>query len=752
MADGTVEYLIKLTDRTKAGTRSAVDGSRKLENQTKETARAVDHLGDESVQTGRQITTMNRRSKTATGGLRGMATGLRGALGGVSGLAGGVAGLAVAMGGTMLLGSVTSAVGALKAFGQEIADLRNDITDASTRSGIATDTLQGLRLAAEGSGLSFSALTSGLDQFGRHLTAAADGGNKTADAFEALGVSVRDELTGELRDGDVVFRETLAALNEMETSALRSSLANDTLGRSAGKLLQALSGTELESFVALAKEFGVKVGPKAAAEAGAWQRATAQLETVMAGLKAQIFDMIDGTEKLNTFTEIMILSFHFAKGAINGFVEGMENAETRMRAPFESFIGSIETMLVGLEQIKNGDFTAGIATFQDHLDQLLDSAKAVPAAVASAMTGSLPEAAVTAGFRGAEEALTTGAQEVFRLRELSAEINAGGVTPSGSDGDEDKDEDKNKDKDKDKIPSRQIVSTVDSRTRSDLAAIAAAAAGGPTLVGRAGDPIGPSQAEIDAARRARLFEGAQTGIAVGTQVLGGDAGGAISSIAGATGRAGLGVAGAAVSGLQFIGEQGVKGIKESLKGLQAGLLTAIEALPELIGQVLPNFAISLIQNLIPALIEAAPQIFFALLVELPVAIAKALGEVLREIFKGDEEQRGARIGALIGGVAGFALGGPLGAAVGAGGGAAVGAAAQDIFSGRQSRSSSSARTATNGQAAVARESDRLAMMSTRPRRSQALVRSNPFDDLARQYDAQYGTYGRASSTTIRPAS
>ncbi len=741
MADGTVEYLIRLTDRTKAGTRSAVDGSRKLENQTKQTARAVDHLGDESVQTGRQITTMNRRSKTATGGLRGMATGLRGALGGVSGLAGGVAGLAVAMGGTMLLGSITSAIGGLKAFGQQIADLRNDISDASTRSGIATDTLQGLRLAAEGSGLSFSALTSSLDQFGRRLTAAAEGGNATADAFETLGVTVRDDLTGELRDGDEVFRETLEALNAMETGALRSSLAMDTLGRSGGKLLQALSGTQLQAFVALAEEFGVKVGPKAAAEAGKWQRATAELETVMAGLKGEVFDMVGGTDALFAATEAMILGFEFAKGAIKGFADGMDNAVNRMLAPFESLVNSLTFLLTSLEQIGNGDFTGGLFTMRVALDELKRAATETPAAIGSVLTGGIIEAGFTAGFEGAKAADTTGMDRVKRLRQLRADILSGGVTPDPQTRRDDED-------DEDESAARQRPG------RSDLAAIAAAAAGGPTLVGRAGGLLGPTQEEIAAARRARLFEGAQTGIAVGTQVLGGDAGGAISSIAGATGRAGLGVAGAAVSGLQFIGEQGVKGIKESLKGLQAGLLTAIEALPELIGQVLPNFAISLIQNLIPALIEAAPQIFFALLVELPVAIAKALGEVLREIFKGDEEQRGARIGAVLGGVAGFVLtaGNPLGAAAGAGGGAAVGAAAQDIFSGRQSRSSSSARTATNGQAAVARESDRLAMMSTRPRRSQALVRSNPFDDLARQYDAQYGTYGRASSTTIRPAS
>ena len=748
MADGTVEYLIRLTDRTKTGTRSAVAGSQKLENQTKQTSRAVDNLGDESAQTGRQLTTMGRKSKTAGGGLRGMATGLRGAMAGVSGLAAGVGGLATAFGATMLIGAVTASVRAFQSFGQEIADLRNDITDASTRSGIAADTLEGLRLAAEGSGLSFSALTSSLDQFGRRVTAAADGGNATADAFEKLKVKVVD-VNGDLRDGDAVLRDTLAALNGMESGALRSSLAMETLGRSGAKLMQALSGTELESFVALAKEFGVGVGPKAAAEAGKWQRASAELGVVMDGLKAEIFDMVGGTDALVSVTEAMILGFEFAKGAITGFADGMDSAVDRMIAPFESLVNSITFLLTSLEQIGNGDFTGGLFTMQVALDELKRAATETPAAIGSVLTGGLLEAGLTAGFRGAEAADTTGRARVERLRELRAAASTQTTPdgPSGGDGGGG--------------GSETTTTAADPRSRSDLAAIAAAAAGGPTLVGGdLGDPVAADQAnaaffarELEATRAERL-EGAQTGIGVAGQVLSGDAGGAISSVAGAAGMAGLGVAGAAVSGLQFIGEQGADGIRDTLDGVKDGLIAALEALPELIGDVLPNFAISLVQTLIPSLIENSPAIFRALIIDLPIALAKALtglpvrllqgaGDRVTKAVEGSEFlQNLAGIDAILtgnvdAGVAELTDKGDSGEALG--------------VNTRRSRSTSSARTATDGQSASAREADRLASMSTRPRRGRGVVRSNPFDDLARQYDAQYGTYGRASSTTIRPA-
>jgi hypothetical protein len=274
--------------------------------------------------------------------------------------------------------------------------------------------------------------------------------------------------------------------------------------------------------------------------------------------------------------------------------------------------------------------------------------------------------------------------------------------------------------------------------------------------GRAGGVVGANleaqranEAALDALvaeTRAGRLETAQTAIGVAGQVLGGDLGGGLSSVAGATGLAGLGVAGAAVSGLQFIGEAGADGIRETLDGVKDGLIAALEALPELIGQVLPQFAITLVETLIPALISNAPDIFKALLVELPLAIGAAIARLLGldraaegvARFAGQTEfrQNVAALGTVLSGRD------------------VTGAAREELRDGgdRSQFGRSAARTASDGQASGARASDRLAAMSTRPRRRGAtVVAQNPYDQLARQYDAQYGTYGRATSTTIRGA-
>ena len=767
MADGIVEYIVRLTDKTKAGTASAVKGSKQLENQTEQTSRAVDKLGDESAQTSRQLDRMGKESRSASGGLGGLARGLSGAVSSAGGLTAGIGGLVGALGVGALVGTLTAATSAVVAFGQEIADLRNDITDASTRSGIAADTLQGLRLAAEGSGLAFSALTPGLDQFGRRLVQAADGGNATAEAFEALGVEVVD-AEGNLRSADTVLRETLAALNGMESSGERSALAMETLGKSGGRLLQALSGSELEDFVSVARDFGVNVGPEAAKSAGDWQRASAELSLVVDGLKASLFDAVGGADLLFAVADELIFAFSALSGGASAAARVLGDAFSDAFAPLKSLSDALADLIEGLQALGRGDFSGSLDALTDaaaNLGQALGEAPAAITAGVRALSPALLGDVILAGISGAVEGITgTGAQRVAGLRLARGRIRGGGAAGSqiitGGDGGGD--------------GGGGGGITPGGAERADLAALAARAAGGVQRVGSSmfefGEVLRAGSANVDGQlselqdaldaeaiaatreRRAARIEGVQTGIGIAGQVIGGDLGGGISAGAGAAGLATLGAVGAGVSAVQTIGATGVEGIEDQLEQTREDLIAGLEALPELIGEVLPQFAVDLVSTLIPALIEAGPELFKAILIELPVTLAKAIGEVFRDIFQGPRSERGERLGRAAGAVGGLTFG-PGGAILGSRVGERLGEGVDDVLgSMRDNRSRSAARTASDGQASGARASDRLAAMSTRARRRGAtVVAQNPYDQLAQQYDAQYGTYGRATSTTIRGA-
>ena len=189
-------------------------------------------------------------------------------------------------------GAAIAGVGiAIVAYGQHMADLTNQLVDASVKTGIQTETLAGLRLAAEGSGRSFEDLEGGLIRFQQSMLRATQVTGPQRKAFEMLGVEIQD-MNGNLRDADSIFRETLESLSKMEAGTERNAALMDLFGRTAGPaLIQSGALDNLESMVDLATKFGVDVGPAAVEEAAQFQRnmaADRDWETSPSGLRSAL--------------------------------------------------------------------------------------------------------------------------------------------------------------------------------------------------------------------------------------------------------------------------------------------------------------------------------------------------------------------------------------------------------------------------------------------------------------------------------
>ena len=69
----------------------------------------------------------------------------------------------------------------------------------------------------------------------KSMASASKGTGSQAEAFEKLGVSVTD-ADGNLRDGDTVWQETIAALGTMSNETERDALAMQIMGKSAAEL------------------------------------------------------------------------------------------------------------------------------------------------------------------------------------------------------------------------------------------------------------------------------------------------------------------------------------------------------------------------------------------------------------------------------------------------------------------------------------------------------------------------------------
>lgn len=198
---------------------------------------------------------------------------------------------------TMVAGAFTAMGAGVLAFSQDLADLTNQLTDASAKTGIAVDTLAGLRLAAEGSGLSFENLEGGLIRFQSSMDNAAKGSKTIQDSFKTLGVEVKD-MDGNLRDADSVFNEAIKSLGEMENTTERNAIAMRIFGRQGGAgLIQSGALDNLENMKKFAKEFGIAIDEDAIGAMGNFQRKMAEFDTVAQGTFQRVIKSITGSDE-----------------------------------------------------------------------------------------------------------------------------------------------------------------------------------------------------------------------------------------------------------------------------------------------------------------------------------------------------------------------------------------------------------------------------------------------------------------------
>lgn len=222
---------------------------------------------------------------------------------------------------------IAMGVGAI-AFTQKIADLTNELSDASTKTGIAVETLAGLRLAAKGSGLEFSNLEGGLIRFQKSMVDSETGTKKLEDAFGALKVKVKDSEKN-FRSTNDTFNDVMKSLSQMEAGAERNAIAMEIFGKKAGPgLIQSGALDNLESMTELATAFGVAVDEKAIGSMARFQRSMATFEVATQGSFAKIMESISGKNSISLGIDAASSSMvYFSSLASDAFARAGQDAE-----------------------------------------------------------------------------------------------------------------------------------------------------------------------------------------------------------------------------------------------------------------------------------------------------------------------------------------------------------------------------------------------------------------------------------------
>lgn len=150
-----------------------------------------------------------------------------------SGLSASVTGLATSFAG--LVG-----VGALGAFSKDLISLGDRLQKVSIQTGIAVEELEILQFAASQAGVGTDQLNAAVQKFSINVGKAEDGTKLQADAFEALGISIKD-ASGNLKGQSTLFVEVADAIAGVEEPAVKARLASDLFGRTGVELLALLN-------------------------------------------------------------------------------------------------------------------------------------------------------------------------------------------------------------------------------------------------------------------------------------------------------------------------------------------------------------------------------------------------------------------------------------------------------------------------------------------------------------------------------
>lgn len=128
--------------------------------------------------------------------------------------------------------AVAASIGALTVKSGKWAD---DMNTMSKVYSIGTRDLQQYSAAADLVDVSVETIAKSHVKLEKTMLSASKGTGASAEAFEKLGVDVTN-ADGSLREGDAVWRDTIAALGQMENETERDALAMQLMGRSAAEL------------------------------------------------------------------------------------------------------------------------------------------------------------------------------------------------------------------------------------------------------------------------------------------------------------------------------------------------------------------------------------------------------------------------------------------------------------------------------------------------------------------------------------
>lgn len=164
-----------------------------------------------------------------------------------------------------LAAAAASAGAAFAGMAYQAVVAADDMGKLAQSSGVAVESLSQLEYAASLSGSSLDELSIGLNKLAKQAAAAAQGSASAVDAFNAIGVSVKN-ADGSMRGTEQIMLDIADRFSQIEDGAAKAALAQEIFGKSGTKLIPFLNQGRagIEALKKEADALGLTITDKAA--------------------------------------------------------------------------------------------------------------------------------------------------------------------------------------------------------------------------------------------------------------------------------------------------------------------------------------------------------------------------------------------------------------------------------------------------------------------------------------------------------
>lgn len=164
------------------------------------------------------------------------------------------------------------------------------LEELSTRTGTTVKLLSQLDVASRTAGVGMAGVAMATNQLSRFMYLASQGVKNQKRAFDDLGISVVDSVTGKLKPASAVLLEMAKIMPTIENDTIRTSLALSTMGRRGADMMSVLMGGAegLSRSIELNRKLGLETNRFSAEIADAIDNNMTILSSVLDGVQSQL--------------------------------------------------------------------------------------------------------------------------------------------------------------------------------------------------------------------------------------------------------------------------------------------------------------------------------------------------------------------------------------------------------------------------------------------------------------------------------